>query len=168
MLVSFLSYSQKYNADKSSVKFLSIAAIETITGVNSESSSIFNEATGEVVFAIPINEFTFDKPLMKQQFNEKYMESDKFPKATFQGKITGYQTGGAGEQKALATGKLTIHGVAQEVQIPGTLEKTGDQVSMKAKFMVKLADYNITIPKLFWQKIAEQVEVTVDFSYKPL
>jgi hypothetical protein len=40
-------------------------------------------------------------------------------------------------------------------------------LSMKTKFIVKLADYDIEIPQLLWQNIAEQVEVTGDFVYKP-
>jgi len=38
---------------------------------------------------------------------------------------------------------------------------------MKSKFIVKLEDYKIAIPQLLWQNIAEQVEVTVDFTFKP-
>src|SRR5579859_2531044 len=63
-----------------------------------------NEATGDVVFSVPIKEFEFEKSLMKEHFNEKYMESEQYPKATFQGKIAGYQGSVSGEQKATATG----------------------------------------------------------------
>ena len=38
---------------------------------------------------------------------------------------------------------------------------------MKSKFIVKLEDYKIKIPQLMWQNIAEQVEVTVDFTFSP-
>lgn len=158
---------QKYVIDKAFIQFFSDAAIEDIKAENKKASSIFNAATGEVVFSIPINEFQFEKSLMQEHFNEKYMESDKYPKSTFQGKISGFDPKATGPQQAKATGKLTIHGVTKEVEIPGTIEKTNDKLSMKSKFIVKLADYNITIPQLLWQNIAEQVEVTVDFLYKP-
>jgi polyisoprenoid-binding protein YceI len=168
LLIVFLAQAQKFSSDKGYVKFFSDAAIEDITAENTKGSSIFNEASGEIVFSIPIREFEFDKSLMKDHFNEKYMETDQYPKATFQGKITGYQPSANGEQKAMASGKLTIHGVTQEVQIPGTIENANNQLSLKARFMVKLVDYKIQIPQVLWQKIAEQVEVTVQFSYKPL
>jgi polyisoprenoid-binding protein YceI len=158
---------QKYVIEKSFVSFYSHAAIEDIKADNKKVSSIFNTATGEVVFSIPISEFQFAKSLMQEHFNEKYMESDKYPKATFQGKISAFDLQVNGPQQAKATGKLTIHGVTRDVEIPGTLEKQGDKLAMKAKFMVKLADHKITIPQLLWQNIAEQVEVTVDFLYKP-
>src|SRR6266478_4827410 len=89
--VAFLAHAQKFTSDKTYVKFFSDASIEDITAENTKSSSIFNEATGDVVFSIPIKEFEFDKSLMKEHFNEKYMESEQFPKAIFQGKISGYQ-----------------------------------------------------------------------------
>jgi polyisoprenoid-binding protein YceI len=159
---------QKYSIEKSHVEFFSKATIEDIKAENTKASGIFNEANGEIVFSIPIQEFQFDKSLMKQHFNEKYMESEKFPKSTFQGKISDYNTDVVGEQKVTASGKLTIHGVVQEVQIPGTIEKNKAAISMRAKFMVKLVDYKIAIPQLLWKNIAEEVEVTVEFNYKPL
>jgi len=168
IVVAFLSHAQKFTADKTYIKFFSDAAIEDITAENSKSSSIFNEATGDIVFSIPNKEFEFEKSLMKQHFNEKYMETEQFPKSTFQGKISGYQSAALGEQKATAIGKMTIHGVTQDVQIPGTMIMTDGVLTMKAKFMVKLADYKIKIPQLLWKNIAEEVEVTVEFNYKPL
>lgn len=167
IFISTVSFSQKYIIEKAFVSFFSDAAIEDIKADNKKTSSIFNADNGEVVFSIPINEFQFEKSLMQEHFNEKYMESDKYPKSTFQGKISGFDANAKGPQQVKATGKLTIHGVTNEVEIPGTIEKQGDNISMKSKFIVKLVDYKITIPQLLWQNIAEQVEVTVDFLYKP-
>ncbi len=158
---------QKYTIEKAYVSFFSDAAIEDITADNTKASSIFNETTGEVVYSIPINAFQFEKSLMQEHFNEKYMESEKYPKSTFQGKVDGYKPEAKGLQQVKAYGKLTIHGVTKDVEIPGTIEKTGNRIAMKSKFIVKLEDYKITIPQLLWQNIAEQVEVTVDFVYKP-
>ncbi|HLZ15445.1 MAG TPA: YceI family protein [Cyclobacteriaceae bacterium] len=168
LVVAYLADAQKFTSDKTYVKFFSDAAIEDITAENTKSSSIFNETTGDVVFSIPVKEFEFAKSLMKEHFNEKYMETEQYPKSTFQGKIAGYQGSVSGEQKATATGKLTIHGVTQDVQIPGMMVNANGTLTMKAKFMVKLADYKIKIPQLLWKNIAEEVEVTVEFNYKPL
>lgn len=158
---------QKYNVEKSSVSFFSDAAIEDITAENKKAAGIFNAATGDIVFSIPINEFQFEKSLMQEHFNEKYMQSDKFPKSTFQGKVTGFNPAATGVQEAKANGKLTIHGVTKEVEIPGTIQKQNNKFQFKTKFIVKLVDYNIEIPQLLWQNIAEQVEVTGVFLFKP-
>ncbi len=162
-----VTWSQKFSLEKSRVKFFSSAPLEDISAENTKASSIFNEATGELVFSIPIQDFQFSKSLMKEHFNEKYMESEKFPKSTFQGKISDFKLDG-GLQTVTASGKLTIHGVAREVQIPGTIEKTNGTIAMKAKFILKLEDYNINRPQLLWKNIAEEVEVTVEFNYASL
>ncbi len=164
---AFSSTAQKYKADKSSVVFYSHATVEDITARNTESNSIFDLGTGEIAFSIPVKEFKFSKSLMKEHFNEKYMETEKFPTSTFEGTITGYQADGAGVQKAKATGKLTIHGVTKDIDVPGTVEISGENVLIKSKFIVKLEEYNVRRPQLLWKNIAEQVEVTLDFTFIP-
>lgn len=158
---------QKYSTEKTFVSFFSDAAIEDITAENTKTVGAFNAATGDIAFSVPIKEYEFEKSLMKEHFNEKYMDTEKFPKSTFQGKVTGYDPNATGAQNVSSKGKLTIHGQTQEVEIPGTIEKQGDKLIMKSKFIVKLEDYKIAIPQLLWQNIAEQVEVTVDFTFKP-
>lgn len=158
---------QKYLLQKSLIIFFSDGIVEDITAQNKKASSIFNSATGEIAFSVPISEFQFEKSLMQEHFNEKYMESDKYPRAMFQGRLEGFEPSSPSDQKVRAVGKLTIHGVTRDVDINGTVQKNGTALAMKSKFIVKLADYNITIPQLLFQNIAEQVEVSVDFVYKP-
>jgi polyisoprenoid-binding protein YceI len=165
VILTHFAYGQKYVVEKSKVVFFSDASIEDITAENKKSSGIFNAENGEIVFAIPIRSFRFAKSLMQQHFNEKYMESEKFPKSTFQGTVEGFDRNKE-SQTVRSSGKLTIHGVTKDVQIPGTVTRQGNKYQMKAKFMVKLADYNIAIPQLLWQNIAEEVEVSVDFVFK--
>lgn len=157
---------QKFLAERSVITFFSDALIEDITATNSKSASIFNQKTSELVFSVPIREFQFEKKLMQEHFNEKYMESDKFPKATFSGILTGFDFAQTGEQRVHAKGKLTLHGITKEVDIEGTAV-SNDKIVLKSKFIVRLADYNIKIPQLMFQNIAEEVEVTLDFTYKP-
>ncbi len=158
---------QKFTTEKTFVSFYSHAAIEDIKAENTKTAGVFNSATGDIAFSVPIKEYEFEKSLMKEHFNEKYMETEKYPKSTFQGKVSGYDANATGIQNVTSKGKLTVHGVTQDVEIPGTIEKQGDKLLMKSKFIVKLADYKIAIPQLLWQNIAEQVEVTADFTFKP-
>ena len=158
---------QKFTTEKTFISFFSDAAIEDITAENTKTVGAFNAATGDIAFSVPIKEYEFEKSLMKEHFNEKYMDTEKYPKSTFQGRVIGYDANATGMQNVSSKGKLTIHGQTQEVEIPGTIEKQGDKLIMKSKFIVKLEDYKIAIPQLLWQNIAEQVEVTVDFTFKP-
>jgi polyisoprenoid-binding protein YceI len=159
---------KKYTAEKTFVSFYSHAPLEDIKAENTKSSAIFNSDNGDIAFSVPMKEFKFKKSLMQQHFNEKYVESEKFPKATFQGKIVGFKPDATGVQQVKAQGKLTVHGVTKDIDEPGTIEVQGNKLLMKSKFMVKVADYDITIPSLVFQNIAEEVEVTVDFTFKPM
>lgn len=166
VVLSATTYAQKFTSDRGYVKFYSHAAIEDITAKNEKVTALFDLATGSIAFVVPINQFVFAKSLMQEHFNEKYMESERYPKSTFQGRIVGYNADVAGEQSVTAQGKLTIHGVTQEVNIPGQITRTDKGVNMAAKFMVELKDYKVEIPRLMWQNIAERVEVTLELSFR--
>lgn len=167
MLVAFAGVAQKYTAEKAFISFYSDAPLEDITAENKKATTLFNASTNDLVFSVPMKEFKFEKALMQEHFNEKYIESEKFPKSTFQGKVDGFDAKKSGEQQVTAKGKLTIHGVTKDIDVPGTMEVSGNKINMKSKFMVKVADYNITVPQLVFQNIAEEVQVTIDFTYKP-
>lgn len=158
---------QKYISEKSTITFFSKATIEDIAARNEKGMGMFDLTTSEVAFSIPIKDFIFEKALMQEHFNEKYLETEKFPKASFQGKITGFTGDESGPQPARAIGKLTIHGVTRDVDVPGTFEKRGNQILLNAKFMVILEEYNVKRPQVLWKNIAESVEVTIDFILKP-
>jgi hypothetical protein len=158
----------RYFAEKSFISFFSDGVIEDITAENKKITSIFDAIKGEIAFLMNIKDFQFEKKLMQVHFNEKYMESDKYPKSTFQGNVSGYSSSTPGPQQVKATGKLTIHGVTREVVLPGSMEVKENQLIVKSKFMVKLSDYDIHVPQIVWQNIAQEVEVTLDFVYRPL
>ena len=162
------SFAQKYTAEKSFVSFYSHAAIEDIKAENDAAVTLFNLSTRDVAFSIPIKNFEFAKSLMKEHFNEKYLESEKYPKATFQGKLQGFDLYSQEVQTVVAQGKLTLHGVTKVVEIPGTLEIKSDQIIARSQFKIRLEDYKVSIPQLLWTNIAEEVEVTIQVIYKPL
>ncbi len=168
IIMSGIAAAQKFTSEKGELSFFSDGAIEDIEARNSMVGSLFNVTTGELVYIAKIKDFIFPKTLMREHFNEKYMETEKFPKSTFQGKLTGFNANASGEQKVRAVGKINIHGITRDIDVPGTLEFAGGKARMKAKFIVKLADFNIKIPTLIWQNIAEEVEVRVEFTYKPI
>ena len=159
---------QRYFAEKSSISFFSDGVVEDIAAKNEKVTSIF-DTNGDIAYLMSIKDFQFPNKRMQTHFNEKYLESEKFPKSSFQGKINGFNFSAGGTQHVTATGKLTIHGITKNVEIPGTAEVTnGNRIVFKSKFVVKLSDYNIKIPQIVWQNIAQQVEVTADFNYRPL
>lgn len=158
---------QKFISETSSVTFFSKATIEDISAKNEKAMAMLDTGTGDIACSIPVKEFTFEKSLMQEHFNEKYMETEKFPKASFQGKVSGFTAGATGSQPVRAAGKLTLHGVTRDVDVPGTLEVRGDRIVIHAQFIVTLEEYNVKRPQVLWKNIAEAVEVTLDFTLKP-
>ncbi|HTJ50997.1 MAG TPA: YceI family protein [Cyclobacteriaceae bacterium] len=168
LILSVSAGAQKFRSEKGSITFFSDGAIEDIVATNTAAGSLLNSSTGELVFIVPILEFRFSKSLMREHFNEKYMETERYPKSTFMGKLVGYDVTKAGEQNVKAVGKLTMHGVTQNIEVPGTIEFAEGKAIVKSKFVVKLVDYKIKIPTIVWQNIAEEVELRIDFTYKTI
>lgn len=165
LAVSHVASAQKYMSRSSKVTFFSSTPVENIEAVNNEVSTGVDATTGDVMFVVPIKSFKFEKALMQEHFNENYMESDKYPKAEFKGKFSdvnaiNIKKDGIYDVKAL--GKLTIHGVTKDVEIPGTVTVKGNAIMLASKFSVKTGDYKIKIPAVAASKIAESIEVSVN------
>jgi polyisoprenoid-binding protein YceI len=161
--LSLSTSAQKYMTRSGRISFFSTTPIENIEAFNNEVAAALNAATGDVVFQVPIKSFKFEKQLMQDHFNESYMESDKYPKADFKGKFNPSDVQAKdGTYKTTVNGKLTIHGVTRDVQIPGTITVKGGEMTLNAKFNVATADYKIQIPSVAKGKIANQIEVTVN------
>ena len=144
----------------------SSAPLEDIFAETSTGQSVYNAATGDLAFSLNIRSLTFKKSLMQEHFNTDYMESDKYPKATFKGKIQEHiDVTKDGAYSVTAVGELSVHGVSQQRTIPGKIIVSGGTVKMTSEFMVKCADHHIDIPQLVFHNIAESIKVTVNATY---
>lgn len=167
LLFSLPLFGQQHLLSDSQISFYSSAPIEDIEASTSKAKSLFKAETGEIAFVIPINTFEFRKKLMQEHFNENYLESHKYPDATFKGRLTGFNPQQTGVQKVMARGEMHIHGVSRPVETEGTVEFRGNEVYMDAKFPIRLADYKIEIPTLVTYNLAEVVDVKIKARYKP-
>lgn len=151
--------------------FFSETPAENIEAHNHQAVSILNKENGELVFQVLMKGFEFEKALMQEHFNEKYVESDKFPKASFKGKIDNFDKldwSDDDEKIVQVSGELTIHGVTQQVKAEGTLSGSGNSLTAKSEFKIKLEDYQIKIPAMVQKNIAEEISIHVDMAYKPM
>jgi polyisoprenoid-binding protein YceI len=170
LLVSVLSaYSQAvYKCDKGEISFFSASPMENIDAQNVNPSSFIKVTTKDVVFVVPMRSFKFKNALMQEHFNEKYVESEKYPDATFQGKINeDVDLTKDGVYAVTAKGKLKMHGVEKEVTPTGTLTVKNNTITLVCQFDVALKDYNITIPKLVVENIADVIPVKMNIHYIP-
>jgi hypothetical protein len=157
------AFGQKYSTKTGKISFFSSAKMEDITAENNQVTAVLESSTGEMAVVVLIKSFEFEKALMQQHFNENYMHSDKFPKSTFSGKVTNLSSinfSKDGTYPATVSGKLTIHGVTKDVTEKGEIVVKGNSATLKSKFNVALADYDIKNDKL--QNISNTIEVTVN------
>lgn len=153
------------------IKFYSSTPVEDIEAENFKVTSVLDLTTSRVEFAVLIKAFEFEKALMEEHFNENYLESSKFPKATFKGTLIGIDNTGTernNEQKVTAEGDLTIHGVTKHVSIPGYIIIGEDKIELKSEFDVSPEDYGIRIPNTVRENIAKSIKVTVAMNLNPL
>ncbi|MBC6990743.1 YceI family protein [Hymenobacter sp. BT491] len=160
----------KYSTRTGMISFFSSTFIEDIEAHNNQVGALLDLTSGQVAFSVTMKAFQFKRTLMQEHFNENYIESDKFPRSTFAGKLLNFQPtqlNQPGPQEVQVEGDLTIHGVKRHIKVPGTLELKGNQLLAKSKFIVAPADYNIEIPALVRENIAKTVEVTVSLACEP-
>lgn len=158
-------FAQKYITKNGTIKFSSDAKLEKIEAVNKQVNCAFDLSNNNLVFKVLIKSFEFEKALMQEHFNENYMESDKFPLATFSGKLSGFdksKINSNGTQKVTVEGNLTIHGILKNVKEIGTFEVKNEKIIARSKIKVQLKDYNIKIPSAVFNKIAEEIVVDIE------
>ncbi|MFC2176549.1 YceI family protein [Bacteroidota bacterium] len=170
LLAVSTTFAQKQFTRSAKTRFFSDTELEKIEATNHQVTSIVDLAKNEMVFSVLMKSFEFEKALMQEHFNEKYVESDKFPKAQFKGKYTSEKPIDLkqnGNYPVSVKGTMSMHGVNKEVVASGTFSVTGGKMSGKAVFKLKLSDFDIEIPGVVSDKIAEELTIYVDASYEP-
>jgi hypothetical protein len=163
LIHSSAAYCQLYSTRAGFVGFYSKTALEDIRGENNQVYAIVDAGKKNLAFAALLKGFIFPKELMQEHFNENYVESDKYPKATFSGAYTGEVTlDKDGLYKVTVKGNLTLHNVTKPIETSATLEvKTGHLIGV-ADFKVKPEDFNISIPAVVRDKVDKEIEVKVN------
>ncbi|HYC87119.1 MAG TPA: YceI family protein [Chryseosolibacter sp.] len=153
-----------YEINNGSVHFKSEAPLEIIQAQSDQLKGLIDFTNQTFAFSIPVTSFMgFNSALQREHFNENYMETDQFPRATFSGRlIESIDPSRDGEYIVRAKGKLSIHGVEHERIIRSAVEVRNNTIRIHSAFSVLLADFNIGIPKVVQQKIAEEIRVEIN------
>lgn len=168
ILTTQLTQAQLVSTLAGSASFFSSTPVEDINAQSKKMLGVMNIKTNELAFSITNTTFEFPNKLMQEHFNEKYMESEKYPASTFKGKINeSIDFAKDGEYAVTVTGKLNIHGVEQDRTIPGKVVVKDGKIKVSSEFKVKVADHKITIPKLVIENIAEEILVSVGATMEP-
>jgi hypothetical protein len=157
------AFCQLYSTRSGFVGFYSKTALEDIKAENNQVYAIVDPSKQNLAFQLLCKGFVFPKELMQEHFNENYIESDKYPKATFSGNYTGdVQVGKDGVYKVTVKGNLTIHNATKAIETPATIEVKNGHLLCQAEFKVKPEDFNVNIPSLVRDKIDKEMTVKVN------
>jgi hypothetical protein len=157
-------FSQKMITRTGQIKFeASAPSFEPVAAVNNSVSAILDKSNGEFAVLALVKAFKFKIPLMEEHFNENYMESSLYPKATFKGKIISFDASKlAISQKYDLEGDLTIHGITKKIKTKISLTLKDGKLYISNNFTVKAQDFNIKIPSIVKSKVSEDVNITLD------
>lgn len=158
-----MAYSQLYSTRAGFVGFYSKTAFEDIKAENNQVYAIVDAGKQNLAFQLLLKGFVFTKELMQEHFNENYVESDKYPKATFSGAYTGnVQPGKDGVYQVTVKGNLSLHNVTKPIEVPATVEIKNGHLLGKTEFKVKPEDFNISIPSVVRDKIDKEMTVKIN------
>ncbi|MEX0968420.1 MAG: YceI family protein [Bacteroidia bacterium] len=164
------SQSQLYTVSSGNVNFTSEAPLELIKASSQNIKGLIDPAKRTFAFSIEMKSFHgFNSPLQQEHFNERYLETDRFPQGTFSGKIIediDFEADGSHEVRA--KGMLTIHGVAQERIMNAKIMVKDNVLTISSSFLVPLKEHEISIPKIVYQKIAQEIQVEMHVELKKL
>jgi polyisoprenoid-binding protein YceI len=157
---------QKYYTKTGETDFkASVDAFEPVEAKSNSTTSILKVDTGDLAALLFMKSFHFKVALMEEHFNENYMDSDKFPKATFKGKLKDFSMSdlSATAKEYKLSGTLTVRGKAKEIEATAMISKDGDKIVLKSFFTVKPQDFDIDIPSIVRDKIAKEINVTLNY-----
>lgn len=146
----------------------SVPAFEEVKGKNENVTCVLNPKTGDIASLALIKGFKFKLALMEEHFNENYMNSDSYPKATFKGKILNFNADAltATAKEYTMKGKLELHGKTNEITTTAKIRKTDSGVEIISNFNVNASDYDIEIPSVVKSKVSNKVAVKTEFLLK--
>jgi polyisoprenoid-binding protein YceI len=162
------AYSQLYLTRTGFVGFYSKTSLEDIKAENNQVYAVIDAGKKNIAFSMLLKGFIFAKELMQEHFNENYVESDKYPKASFTGVYEGdVILNKDGAYPVKIKGSLTLHNVTRQIEEPGTLEVKGGKLVGKSDFKLRPEDFNMTIPSVVRDKIEKEVTVHIQVECTP-
>lgn len=153
----------RYFVVASKTTFLSAAPLETIRAESTSMRGVLDVTSKTFAFRLDNQSFKgFNSPLQREHFNENYLQSDKYPESTFSGKIIDeIDFNKPGTYTVRAKGMLTLRGVARERIIRSNVVVGDKKVTITSDFSVLLDDHNIRIPRIVYQKIAPEIQISM-------
>jgi hypothetical protein len=170
ILIGFKTFAQDKKITRTgTITFeASVPSFEEVKAKNESVTCVLNTKTGEIASLVLMKAFRFKVALMEEHFNETYIESDKYPKATFKGTIQGFNINSISSvpKEFKMNGILELHGKSKEINTVITLRKVNDAIEISADFNVNSDEFNIEIPQMLTKKVSKKVNIKTNFLLK--
>jgi hypothetical protein len=161
------SNAQKFITKTGVIEINSKTLVYTIKGANNKVASILDAEVGEIFASTLIRSFKFEEAIVEERFNDDYMEPDKYPQSTFQGKITDYKKidfSNNGSYDIMIEGKLTIHGITNYIKERGKLIVKDGSIKASTEISISLKLYEISVEDIYQ---LDDVLLKIHFNYQP-
>jgi len=139
------------------------------SALSKEATAIFKVETQEVALLVPMKTFHFNNALLEEHFNENYLHTNKYPNATYKGKLIGFDKAMLakdGEYKFSSEGKVELHGVTQPFKGAVTMTVKNGTATFNCVFNIKAEDHKIEIPGLVKSKLMEATPINATITFK--
>ena len=160
------SYAQKYYTKTGKIDFeASVEVFEPVIASHDNVTSVLDTSNGQVAILALVKGFRFRNALMEEHFNENYIESDTYPNASFKGTIVDFSIENLENKSSYELyGILTLHGESKKIKTTIILNKVDDVIVLSTDFSVDPNDFDIGIPGVVSNKIAETTHITSNFN----
>jgi polyisoprenoid-binding protein YceI len=170
LFISLAGFSQKKTTTSAILNFDASTSIDALpVAENKAVIAAIDLNKGSVSFEAAIKNFSFSNPIMQKHFNEEnWMNSDKFPKATFNGKLNNSKNADfskSGKYEVEVTGDLTIKDITNQVKTIATITVDDKSTTANAEFTISLSDYGIKGAAIEAGKLAKDPKITVSAKF---
>ena len=171
ILSTCFAFAQKKTTTSAIITFDATTKIDALPKAENKTAiAAIDLKKGDVAFEVTIKNFAFTNPRIQEHFNGvSWMDSDKFPTATFKGKIINSvetKLRKNGTYSVPVEGELTIHGITKPIKTTAVINVYGKKINAKTDFQIKLDDYKINGGAIAAGKVSKEPTITVNASFK--
>lgn len=172
LLSVLFGQAQKWTTTTGKAIIYSHTIAEDIRAENTTVSGVINSTAGDVLISVPVQGFVFEKALMQEHFNnDRFMDSKKFPRILFKGKITDLglvNFAKDGTYEVPVQGEITIKNVSKPISEKAHVTIQGQFVKVHLFFTVKdIESYGVGKPMGSKKNnVANDIEVTYTAAYE--
>jgi polyisoprenoid-binding protein YceI len=121
-------------------------------------------------YKVNLNDLTTGIDMRDHHMKEKYLETGKFPEASFKITKIALPVDFLKQKKAFTSvpfeGKMTIKGVEKDVNGTADIDCTSEPLIAKTEFKTQITPYGIDVPSYMGIKVADEVTIKTSMKLK--